>query len=118
MSTNTGKNRKPGTFVPGDPRINRKGRPKSFDQLRSLAISLANEPIKDREGNPIILDGHVVTAVEAVLRDMMRDKKQRKEFLEIAFGKVPENIDITSGGEKIIRVIYEDKEPTNDRNDD
>lgn len=31
---------------------------------------------------------------------------------------ITDKVDITSGGEKIIRVIYEDKEPTNDRNDD
>lgn len=38
--------RKQGTFVKSDPRINRKGRPKSFDGLRALAQEIAHEVAK------------------------------------------------------------------------
>ena len=73
-------------FVKGDPRINRNGRPRSFDQLRKLAQQIAHERIAD---------GSTVTAAEAILRQMAHDNPER--FIEIAFGKVPdqsENINI------------------------
>ena len=54
-------------FVKGDPRINRKGRPKSFDQLRSLAQQIAHEVAK-AGGEPVIIDGHSVTVAEAIMR--------------------------------------------------
>jgi ADP-ribosylglycohydrolase len=91
-------------FTKGDPRINRKGRPKSFDKLRALAQSISHEPAKDKNGDPIIIDGHVATIAEMVLRDMLRDKKHQREFLEIAFGKVPnpqQAIDLTTNGESL-----------------
>ena len=54
-----------GPFRKGDPRINRKGRPKSFDQLRSLAQEIAHEAAK--QGNqPVVIDGHTVTVTEAL----------------------------------------------------
>ena len=92
-------------FKKGDPRINRNGRPKSFDTLRKLAQQLSSEVAKDRDGHEIIRDGHKVTIAELVLFQMASNPKQRKEFLEIAFGKVPQNIDMTSGGEKITSII-------------
>ena len=36
-----------------DPRINRKGRPRSFDELRKLAQAIANETTTDTQGNKI-----------------------------------------------------------------
>ena len=44
-------------FKKGDPRINRKGRPKSFDKLRDLAVSLANETAKDSAGKAVEFSG-------------------------------------------------------------
>lgn len=66
-------------FVKGDPRINRNGRPRSFDQLRKLAQNIAHERIAD---------GSTITAAEAILRQMAHDNPER--FIEIAFGKVPD----------------------------
>lgn len=86
------------TFKKGDPRINRKGRPKSFDALRDLAVKIAQEPIKD---------GATVTVIEAMLRRMAAEDPTK--FIEIAYGKVPNPIDITSGGKKIktaIEIVY------------
>jgi hypothetical protein len=78
------KGNRPGTFTKGDPRINRKGRPKSFDQLRSLAQKLSHEPIIPGEG---------MTAIEAILRKLARENPER--FIEIAYGKVPQPVELT-----------------------
>lgn len=65
-------------FVKGDPRINRRGRPREFNQLRTLAQQIANEDV----------DG--VLRVEKILRALADgDAKQQQFFLEVAFGKVP-----------------------------
>ena len=91
-------------FKKNDPRINRAGRPKSFDALRKLAQQLVNETAKDKEGKPIIRDGHTVTQVEALLLKMMHDDPQR--FVEIAFGKVPQPVEHTGkDGEKLEIVV-------------
>lgn len=72
-------------FTKGDSRINRKGKPKTFDKLRALAQAIATEDGgQDKDGN-------VLTNVEFILRKMMKDDP--KLFVEIAYGKVPvENI--------------------------
>ena len=110
--------RKPGTFKSGDPRINRNGRPKSFDQLRALAQQIAHETAK-AGGNTVVIDGHSVTVAEAVIRQWFQSKEfaKQKAALEIAFGKVPDTIDITSKGERItgfVNVSPEDWEKGDD----
>ncbi|MBN1355515.1 hypothetical protein JXA40_04490 [bacterium] len=91
-SSNTGtkQERKPGTFRPGDPRINRKGRPKSFDQLRQMAQKIALELIED----PVNKDDKI-RRVNQILRDMAENPKTQKDFLEIAYGKVPNKVEIS-----------------------
>ena len=86
-----------GPFKKGDPRINRKGRPRSFDALRELAQQIAHEPTQ------IIMDGHKVTVAEAILRQWAQSKNPQlqRAFIEVAFGKVPDALDLTSGGDKI-----------------
>ena len=75
-------------FVKGDPRINRNGRPRSFDELRKLAQAIANETTTDNHGNKI-------TTAEAILRSWMRSKQSslQKAFIEYAFGKVPDKLE-------------------------
>ena len=85
-------------FVKGDPRINRKGRPKSFDQLRALAQKLSHEPMGETGR----------TAVEMILRKLAMENPER--FLEIAYGKVPQPVEMTGkdGGALEIVVKYAD----------
>jgi hypothetical protein len=56
-------------FTKGDPRINRKGRPKSFDALRVLAQEIAHEPIT-------VVNGHRATVAEMILRKWGRWQHQ------------------------------------------
>jgi len=78
-------------FVKGDPRINRKGRPKSFDALRALAQSIAHEPITE-------VNGHKATVAEMILRKWATscNPQLQRAFIEVAFGKVPDNININA----------------------
>ena len=78
-------------FVKGDPRINRKGRPKSFDALRSLAQEIAHEAAKRGDGQVVVVDGHVVTVTEAIMRSWAasKDARLQQKFIEIAYGQVP-----------------------------
>lgn len=91
-------------FVKGDKRINRKGRPKTFDALRALAQQIAHE-----ETN---IQG--VTVVEAILRQWAQSKNPQlqRQFIEVAYGKVPDVIvGDQNGGPVSLRIIYDKKEP-------
>ena len=65
-------------FTKGDPRINRNGRPKSFDQLRALAQQIAHETAK-AGGNTVVIEGHAVTVAEAVIRQWFQSKEFAKQ---------------------------------------
>ena len=95
-------------FKKGDPRINRNGRPKSFDALRTLAQDIAHEKAK-AGGNTVVIDGHSVTVAEAILRQWAQSKNPalQQKFIEVAFGKVPQAVEITGkDGGPIITKAY------------
>ena len=79
------------SFVKGDPRCWRKGRPKSFDALRELAREIAHEK------TTIVVDGHAVTVAEAILRQWASSKNPilQQRFIEVAFGKVPDELKVS-----------------------
>ena len=86
-------------FTQGDKRINRKGRPKSFDALRKLAQQIAAEELQST-------DGDTITRIEALLRVMStsRNPADRKTFLEYAFGKPKDEVE-HSGEQKVELVV-------------
>jgi len=75
-------------FVKGDPRINRKGRPRSFYELRKLGQAIAAEAVTRSRGARI-------TLAEAILRSWAESKEPilQKAFMEYAFGKVPDKLE-------------------------
>lgn len=76
-------------FRKGDPRINRKGRPRAFDALRALAQMISHEPV--------IVGDRKMTVVEVILRQwaQSRNPKLQQLFIEVAYGKVPDRIEMT-----------------------
>lgn len=78
-------------FIKGDPRINRKGRPKNFDKLRELAQQIANEAVTSKDGVVSM------TTIEAILRKWASsgNAQLQKQFVEVAFGKVPDKVEVT-----------------------
>ena len=95
----TGENR-PGTFAKGDPRINRKGRPrvpKSVVELQKLIDEVMAEEIV----NPTT--GERVQRIRAMLRSLTtgKDTSGKVHILDRRYGKVTDRVDLTTGGEKL-----------------
>ena len=101
-------------FKKGDPRINRKGRPKTFDALRTLAQQIAHEAAQNG-GQPLVINGHTVTVAEAILRQWATSKNPQlqRAFIEVAFGKVPDKVELANSPDSTFRVTWDDVENGN-----
>lgn len=99
------------SFKKGDPRINRNGRPKTFDAARTLAQQIAHEVAKVG-GNEVVIDGHRVTVTEAVLRSWATSKDPRLQmaFMEWAYGKPPTPVDVKGSVTAEIVIKWHDTE--------
>src|SRR5215831_11486366 len=75
-------------FEPGDERINRSGRPKTFDELRRTADMIASELVPGP-------DGELITRGELLLRGWIKSKNPflQRSFIEYWVGKVPDKIE-------------------------
>ena len=84
------------SFTKGDPRINRNGRPKKFDELRALALEIAAE--KDEETG--------LPRARAILTRWATSKRTEAEmnFIQVAFGKVPDEVKF---GDTPIKIVVE-----------
>ena len=93
-------------FKRGDARINRRGRPKSFDALRTLTQQIAHEVVT-HNGEPVVMAGHALTVVEAILRQWAHSKNARLQmaFMEICFGKVPVSVEVGGKTDDAIPII-------------
>ena len=105
MANPTGK----GGFQERKAQINRKGRPRNFDAFRELGQQIANEVLTDKDGKPVVIEGHIVTVAEGILRKWSRsnDPKLQIAFVEVAYGKTPTQTEISgpAGGPVPIAVV-------------
>lgn len=108
MSNPTGK----GGFQERKAQINRKGRPRSFDALRELAQQIAHEAVQ--------IGDKRITVTEAILRQWAQSKNPQlqKGFLEIAFGKVPDNVNVDATGRIIIEYANSDSDQSGQNDQD
>jgi len=77
-----------------DPRRNLKGRPKSFDQFRALAKDIAEQIATTASGTALKWNGQEITFAEFALLSWATDKKYLEKFIEVAYGKVPDKLEI------------------------
>ena len=101
-------------FKPKDPRINRKDRPKSFDDARALAQQIAHEVLTGDGGKPLTVNGALVTRIEAIFREMSTSRDHRKQelFLAYAVGKPKEQIEASGKIELVVTYAEDEDKPT------
>lgn len=96
-----------GSFVKGDKRINRDGRPKNSGDLTALAKRIGHEVATKKNGEVLTgPDGKPVTVIETILRQWAQNPRQQGDFVDRAYGKVPQRQEHTGvDGEAIEFVV-------------
>jgi hypothetical protein len=120
-NSKTAGNSTPGRpFVKGDARINRKGRPRKIDDYRALVQSILNEAATDKAGNALTANGHAMTVIEAMTRQMIQSKNPRMAqiILEYAYGKVPAPVELSGpdGGPVLTEIVIRYADDTDSPN--
>ena len=107
-------------FVKGDPRINRKGRPKTMDALKRLVLAELTKIATDASGKPIIIDGQEITNVQALITGSIHSKDWRRiEYvLNVAYGKVPDVHELTGKDGEPIKFIEVERSDSSDSDPD
>ena len=97
-----------------DPRRNRKGRPKDLPGLRALVLDILHEVATDKAGNPIEINGHAATVLEAKLRQLIQSRSPRDTQIvfDYAFGKVPAPVEVSGkdGGPLVLQMTWGDND--------
>jgi|SRR5215475_3302493 len=78
-------------FKKNDKRINRSGRPKTFDELRRTADMIASELVPGPDGN-------IISRGELLLRSWIKSKNPilQRSFIEYWVGKPPDHIELNT----------------------
>jgi hypothetical protein len=89
-----GKPPKEHRFKPGDKRINRDGRPATAASLSALAKRIGHEVATKKNGEVLTgPDGKPMTVIEAILRQWAQNPRQQADFVDRAYGKVPQGVE-------------------------
>jgi hypothetical protein len=91
-------NRVPGKpFEKGDARIHKGGRTRTFDEVRNLAVLIANSKAEDASGNPFLMRGRAMTRIEVILLDWFTssDFKKQEKAVAYAFGAPPTQVQLS-----------------------
>lgn len=90
--------------------INRKGRPKDFDQLRKMILEMGNEEIQVQVGKGKNKKTIELTRFERILLDWFNSQgfDKQQAIMQHSFGKIPDKLEIS--GLKTISVALKKKE--------
>jgi len=95
-------------FQPGDPRIFRGGRPTpesvGFSAWRAFARDFGDQPAYNRKGEAIIWMGKHLTFIENILLTWCLDNRLMGLFTDVAYGRVPQTVDIDVDNTTVIHV--------------